>query len=171
MRKGLLQRRAGEPSQLPGATTKGLHSIRESSAPKRDEQGGLLGFTKVVRVQTERKRLEDDLKLHAEQLADLHRRKDENPILHQARTIIERQVGQMSRLVDDLLEVTRITSGRVQVRPELLQVSNIVECAVELRGVRTKRMYSQATPTESYPTQDGSVVLTVHLAIFPCPTA
>ncbi len=126
----------------------------------RDEQGGLLGFTKVVRDQTERKRLEDDLKLRAEQLGDLHRRKDEflamlghelrNPlapisnavqllhmhkdedqILHQARTIIERQVGQMSRLVDDLLEVTRITSGRVQVRPELLQVGNIVERAVE----------------------------------------
>ena len=126
----------------------------------RDERGGLLGFTKVVRDQTERKRLEDNLQLHAEQLRDLHRRKDEflamlghelrNPlapisnavqllhmhkdedqILHQARTIIERQVRQMSRLVDDLLEVTRITSGRVQVRPELLQVGNIVERAVE----------------------------------------
>jgi len=126
----------------------------------RDDDGSLLGFTKVVRDQTDRKRLEDDLHLHAEQLADLHRRKDEflamlghelrNPLApianavqllrlqkeegqvqYQARTIIERQVGQMSRLVDDLLEVTRITSGRVQLRPHLLLVSNIVERAVE----------------------------------------
>ena len=126
----------------------------------RDENGKLLGFTKVVRDQTERKRLEDNLNRHAGQLADLHRRKDEflamlghelrNPlapianavqllrlqkdegqIQHQARTIIERQVGQMSRLVDDLLEVTRITSGRIQLRPDLLLVSNIVERAVE----------------------------------------
>ena len=36
---------------------------------------------------------------------------DENLIQQEARSIIERQVGQLSRLVDDLLEVSRITTG------------------------------------------------------------
>ena len=126
----------------------------------RDEDGKLLGFTKVVRDQTERKRLEDNLNRHADQLAELHRRKDEflamlghelrNPLApianavqllrlqkhedqlqHKARTIIERQVGQLTRIIDELLEVTRITSGRIQLRHDLLAVNSLVERAVE----------------------------------------
>jgi signal transduction histidine kinase len=58
-------------------------------------------------------------------------RGSENPIEQQARTIIERQVGQLRRLVDDLLEVSRITTGRVQLRRERVAVSGIVERAVE----------------------------------------
>ncbi len=126
----------------------------------RGDDGGLLGFTKVVRDQTERKRLEDDLHRHAEQLAEQHRLKDEflamlghelrNPLApianavqllrlrenedqlqQKARTIIERQVGQLTRIVDELLEVTRITSGRIQLRHDRLAVSSLVERAVE----------------------------------------
>ena len=49
----------------------------------------------------------------------------------QARAIIERQVGQLTRLVDDLLEVSRITTGRIQLRQERVAVSGVVERAVE----------------------------------------
>ncbi len=126
----------------------------------RDDDGKLLGFTKIVRDQTERKRLEDHLHRHAEQLAELHRRKDEflamlghelrNPLApianavqllrlqknedqlqQKARTIIERQVGQLTRIIDELLEVTRITSRRIQLRYDRLAVSSLVERAVE----------------------------------------
>ena len=45
--------------------------------------------------------------------------------------IIERQVGQLTRLVDDLLEVSRITTGRIQLHQERIAVSGIVERAVE----------------------------------------
>ena len=55
----------------------------------------------------------------------------ENLIQQQARNIIERQMKHMQRLVDDLLEVSRITTGRVQLRRERVVVSRIVECAVE----------------------------------------
>ena len=56
---------------------------------------------------------------------------NETPIQQQARGIIERQMGQLQHLIDDLLEVSRITTGRVQLRRERLVVSDIVHSAVE----------------------------------------
>ena len=109
---------------------------------------------------TESKKAEQALRDSAEVLADLDRRKDEflamlshelrnplapitnavqllrlqkdeDPIQEHARSIIERQVGQLNHLVDDLLEVSRITTGRVQLRQERIVVSGVVERAVE----------------------------------------
>ena len=56
---------------------------------------------------------------------------NETLMQRQACAIIERQVGQLNHLVDDLLEVSRITTGRVQLRQEQVAVSDIVERAVE----------------------------------------
>ena len=61
----------------------------------------------------------------------LRLQKNETPMQRQACAIIERQVGQLNHLVDDLLEVSRITTGRVQLRREQVAVSDIVERAVE----------------------------------------
>ncbi len=55
----------------------------------------------------------------------------ENPVQQKARAIIERQVGQLAHLVDDLMEVSRITLGSVQLRHDRVVVSGIVERAVE----------------------------------------
>jgi len=44
---------------------------------------------------------------------------------------IERQVDQMVRLVDDLMEVSRITRGKVEIRRELIEVAAVVRSAVE----------------------------------------
>ena len=57
--------------------------------------------------------------------------KNENQLQQQARSIIERQVAQLTHLVDDLMEVSRITSGRVHLRLDRVVVSDIVERAVE----------------------------------------
>src|SRR5579859_3894058 len=54
----------------------------------------------------------------------------ENPVLQQSATIIERQVEQLTRIVDDLLEVSRITTGRIQLRQEHIAVGGVVENAV-----------------------------------------
>lgn len=127
----------------------------------KDENGRLLGFTKVMHDQTERKRMEETTRQQAAALSDLHHRKDEflamlshelrNPLApivnavqllrlqrgsegeieRQARTIIERQVGQLKHLVDDLLEVSRITTGRVQLRQKRVTVNGVVDRAVE----------------------------------------
>ena len=48
-----------------------------------------------------------------------------------ARDIIERQVRHMARLVDDLLDVSRITLGRINLRRERASVAVIVSHAVE----------------------------------------
>ena len=54
----------------------------------------------------------------------------ENPILQQSATIIERQVGQLTRIVDELLEVSRITTGRIQLRRESIAVGVVAANAV-----------------------------------------
>jgi signal transduction histidine kinase/ActR/RegA family two-component response regulator len=45
--------------------------------------------------------------------------------------MMERQVGHMVRLVDDLLEVSRITQGRIELRKEPLELAAVVRVAVE----------------------------------------
>ncbi|HEX2586009.1 MAG TPA: hybrid sensor histidine kinase/response regulator [Steroidobacteraceae bacterium] len=45
--------------------------------------------------------------------------------------VIGRQVGQMSRLLDDLLDVSRITRNRMVLRKDLHSVSNILNAAIE----------------------------------------
>jgi len=113
-----------------------------------------------IRDISERSRLERETQEQAAVLADLHRRKDEflamlshelrgplapimnavhilrlqkteNRLQRQARTVIERQVGQLTRLVDDLMDVSRITTGRVRLHKERVVVSGIVKRAVE----------------------------------------
>ncbi|HEV3118413.1 MAG TPA: hybrid sensor histidine kinase/response regulator, partial [Gemmataceae bacterium] len=45
--------------------------------------------------------------------------------------LMERQVRHMARLVDDLLDVSRITTGKIQLRKERLELAGIVRRAVE----------------------------------------
>ncbi len=126
-----------------------------------DRDRKLQGVFAAARDVTDRSILEKLLRGQAAKLSDLHRRKDEflamlshelrsplapianavhllglqweseSPIQQQARGIIERQLGQLQHLVDDLLEVSRITTGRVQLRREPVVASDIVKGAVE----------------------------------------
>jgi signal transduction histidine kinase len=47
------------------------------------------------------------------------------------REMIDRQVNHLSRLVDDLLDVSRITRGKVELRPERTDLRDVVASAVE----------------------------------------
>ena len=126
-----------------------------------DRDRKLQGVIAAARDVTERNRLEMQMREQKAKLSDLHRRKDEflamlshelrsplapianavqllglqrgneNQIQQQARGIIERQLGQLQHLVNDLLEVSRITTGRVQLCRELVAVSSIVDVALE----------------------------------------
>jgi signal transduction histidine kinase/ActR/RegA family two-component response regulator len=51
--------------------------------------------------------------------------------LGQVTAIMERQIHHLSRLVDDLLDVSRITRGKISIRPRRLQFSAAVTAAVE----------------------------------------
>lgn len=54
-----------------------------------------------------------------------------NPIEAQAHAILTRQVGQLKLLIDDLLEISRISSGKMQLQQESIAVSSLAERAVE----------------------------------------
>ena len=118
----------------------------------RGEDGKLMGFAKVTRDMTERRNLEA--------LLEVDRQKDQflailahelrNPLapirsalqimlepgatdetFTRARDIAERQLTNMTRLLDDLLDVSRIREGRIDLRREIVAVSTIVQAAVE----------------------------------------
>lgn len=113
-----------------------------------------------IRDISDRRNLERETARQAQELAELDHRKDEflamlshelrNPLApitsavrllrmqtmenaaqRQAREVIERQAGQLTHLVDDLLEISRITTGRIQLRPERIDLRLIIERGVE----------------------------------------
>jgi PAS domain S-box-containing protein len=51
--------------------------------------------------------------------------------LERERTVIERQVSHLTRLVDDLLDVSRIARGKVELKQELVEVAEVVATAIE----------------------------------------
>jgi PAS domain S-box-containing protein len=55
-----------------------------------------------------------------------------DPAVQSAGDMIERQVSHLVRLVDDLLEASRITRGKLALRRESLELSSAIEQAVEL---------------------------------------
>ena len=126
-----------------------------------DAANNPIGFATVSQDVTERKRLADDLQRLAANLSDADRRKNEflatlahelrNPlapmrnslevvkradgdteILQQAHDTIERQLGQMVCLVDDLLDLNRITHDRLELRQSEVELSSVIQQAVEV---------------------------------------
>jgi len=104
--------------------------------------------------------LESALRSKFDELAEVDRRKDEflamlghelrNPLapvttalqimrIHdgeptrvtRSREIIERQIAHMTRLIDDLLDVSRITRGKIELREQPLLLSSVIEQAIE----------------------------------------
>jgi PAS domain S-box-containing protein len=130
-----------------------------AARPIFDAQGEFRGALDLFTDITERKRLEVQLRQRAEELAEAHRRKDDflallghelrNPlapirtavgllamkgddpaVVAQARDMIARQAGQMTRLVDELLDAGRIARGKVQLQRERLDLGVLLRAAV-----------------------------------------
>ncbi|MDB5947678.1 MAG: sensory box protein [Ramlibacter sp.] len=109
---------------------------------------------------TDRKRADDDLRRLAGELAESDRRKTEflatlahelrNPLaplssglqvmklaasdpkaMERTRSMMERQVSHMVHLVDDLLDIARITTGKVDLKKERVELQTIIASAVE----------------------------------------
>jgi PAS domain S-box-containing protein len=53
------------------------------------------------------------------------------PELQWARDVIDRQVQQMTRLVDDLLDLSRISKGKIELRKKRVELATVVNSAVE----------------------------------------
>jgi PAS domain S-box-containing protein len=117
-----------------------------------DETGALRGFAKITRDLTESKRMEtlekegrqinEFLAMLGHELrnplapirnavAVMAAREVSDPTIVWARELIERQVGHLSRLVDDLLDISRITRGKIALHREVLDFAAVVSRAVE----------------------------------------
>jgi PAS domain S-box-containing protein len=55
-----------------------------------------------------------------------------DPATSKERTIIERQVDHLTRLVDDLLDVSRITGGKIELHRQRLELAAVVASAIEI---------------------------------------
>jgi PAS domain S-box-containing protein len=150
----------GEEQLVRTPRTGEIRTRQVSSAPVRGPDGKIRGAVSVVRDVTEQRRADAELRMRAEQLKDADKRKDEfiamlahelrNPLvpirtaiellkkardepalIASIRPMMERQVTHMVRLIDDLLDVSRITSGKIELKREAVLLATLVGGAVD----------------------------------------
>ena len=118
----------------------------------RDERGELIGFAKVTRDMTDRRRLEElerSSRMMSQFLAMLaHELRNPlapmrnavtlmqleptaSPALRNARDILDRQLTHVTRLVDDLLDIGRLTTGKIRLQREDVSIAELVAGIVE----------------------------------------
>jgi two-component system, chemotaxis family, CheB/CheR fusion protein len=126
--------------------------------PLRDQEGAIVGVLSVARDVTQQKRAEDEIRLAV-------RRRDEflailshelrNPLaaivnaallLHHAGDasgtrsrgleVIDRQSRQMTRLLDDLLEVSRVTQSKIELRRQVIDARDVLREAAAVAHER-----------------------------------
>lgn len=155
-----LQRAAREgvavaPTELEIGLPSGRQWFAEvSGAPLRDPRGAVVGGIAVVVDVTERRRAEEALR-------EADRRKDEflatlahelrnplvpirnavaivrlqvalEPTLRRACDLLDRQVQHLVRLIDDLLDVSRISRGKLRLRKERVELTAVLEQTLEV---------------------------------------
>lgn len=84
------------------------------------------------------------------------------PTMNWARDVIGRQADHMARLVDDLLDVSRIVQGKVAVKPEPLTLASLFEHAVEAslpRAVAREQQLKVELPPDTILVNGDSVRL------------
>ena len=138
--------------------------------------GSPIGFATVSQDVTERKRLADGLRDIADRLSEADQKKNEfiamlahelrnplAPISNAARALrlgisdpsvvattsemLDRQVAQLARLVDDLLDVSRISRGKIELRRTNVALALVIEQAVEAARPLCASMNHQLTVT------------------------
>ncbi len=120
----------------------------------------VVSFDGTVADISDRKRVEEERADLIDQLQEQDTRKDEflatlahelrNPLaplsnglqiirlagatgsVEQARVMMVRQLTQMTRLVDDLLDVSRITRGKLELRRDRIEIRTVIDVAVEI---------------------------------------
>jgi signal transduction histidine kinase len=71
----------------------------------------------------------------------------EEPDRKQVFAVLDRQMQHLERVLDDLLDVSRITSGRIPMRPVPVELAEIVARAVETVGPQIQRRRQELTVT------------------------
>jgi signal transduction histidine kinase/ActR/RegA family two-component response regulator len=142
-------------------TLQRLHAITRSNELDREMRRAALNLMEdAVAARTAERRENEERRRIEQELRDANRRKDEflATLAHELRgplapirvslftlslketdsetvrgvhQMIERQVEHMSRLVDDLMEVSRITRGRIELRKKHVDLASIIRSAIE----------------------------------------
>ena len=141
----------------------GLAELLLNAGPLVAAGGEMLGAVVTLTDITALREAQDELHRRAAALQEADRRKDEflamlahelrnplapirasleimtlrgldDPMMRKCRDVIERQTQQLTRLVDDLLEVSRIRTGKIQLRTERVNL-----CLAVSRGIETSR--------------------------------
>ncbi len=125
----------------------------------KDDHGNVVGYSKVMRDLTEKKRDEDELAELASKHSESSRRMSEfmatlahelrNPLApirnaldllgmstlceedEELRVLMDRQVSQLIRLIDDLLDISRIGRGKIVLQRKVADLRTVVESAIE----------------------------------------
>ncbi len=140
-----------------------------TAVPLFDERGGVRGVVATFIDITERKRAEQALR-------DADRRKDEflatlahelrNPlapirnsieimkqaekdpqVMQRSRATLDRQVAQMERLIDDILDISRITTNRLELRKQEVELASVLHHAAEMSRPLFERLGHLLTVT------------------------
>ncbi|RDK10362.1 PAS domain-containing hybrid sensor histidine kinase/response regulator [Cupriavidus lacunae] len=136
-----------------------------------DESRALRGFAKVTRDMSERRRREE-LERSSQRLNEflatlshelrnplapvrsavtaMRLAPEDAALANKSLGLIERQVAHLIRLVDDLLDIGRITSGRIELRTEPVEFNDILALAIEgarpALDAKAQRVDVQAPP-------------------------
>ena len=116
------------------------------------DDGKLRGYVSITRDMSERKRLEE-LELANRRMSEflatlghelrnplapvrnaigiLQMDEDISPTVARCRDMIDRQISHLSRLVDDLLDIGRITSGKIDLRLAEIDLRTVIERSIE----------------------------------------
>jgi PAS domain S-box-containing protein len=129
-------------------------------SPIRDAEGRIVGASKIARDVTERRQAEEALQAAVEALREADLRKNEflallahelrNPLaplrnglqvmrlaagdgnlVAKTRDMMDRQLSHMVRLIDDLLDISRIGSNKMDLRSSRVLLADVVSSAVE----------------------------------------
>jgi two-component system CheB/CheR fusion protein len=167
-----MRRKSGEHFFANGVTT-----------ALRDTRGKLMGFTKVMRDQTEKmqvdeaqRQLASELRTHSAELSEASDRKneflamlghelrnplsavsyglelldklpDDNPRRHELRTMMGRQTRRINTLLDQLLDLARVTSGKIELTMARVDLADVVRSAAETVRPLMERQHHKLTLT------------------------
>jgi PAS domain S-box-containing protein len=131
-------------------------------SPVRDSEGRVIGASKIARDITaqkeEERRTNEFLALLAHELRNplaplrsglqiMRLAGNDRQALEQARSIMERQLQHLVRLVDDLLDVSRISRGKLQLRKERITLASVVAHALDVCTELVKKQEAELTVT------------------------
>ncbi|HUQ29426.1 MAG TPA: ATP-binding protein [Usitatibacter sp.] len=129
------------------------HSVLQRAVPMHDERGEVSGWAGIHLDIGRLKQVENELreldKRKNEFLATLAHElrnplaplrngievlriaRDNAPMTEKARAMMERQLHQMVRLVDDLLDVSRVSRGKIELRRDNVELASVLRNAIE----------------------------------------